>query len=400
MKYMGSKRSMLLNGLGELISSEITQHDRLVDLFCGAASVSWFAAARHEVPVLSVDLQHYATALAGAVTERTIPIDSHELIDGWLLTAFAWANSHSAWEDAQSSDQSKVNTSTWVKRSRQLVESMSLGSDTIVTRSYGAHYYSLTQALILDGMIQTLPSDRIVRKVCLAATIITASQCAAAPGHTAQPFQPTRTASPFLREAWKRDPLRYAMAALHELGPKHATRVGTTQVDDAVTVASSLKATDLVFVDPPYSGVHYSRFYHVLETIARGTCGDVSGVGRYPAPEERPASAFSRKSESLNALSDLLDRLASSKCTVIFTFPAGNCSNGLSGDAVKDAAEQWFTVAKQGVKSRFSTLGGNNQNRHARQNSSELILLLRPRKVARIKSVPVGKRYRDLTEAT
>ena len=72
----------------------------------------------------------------------------------------------------------------------------------------------------------------------------------------------------------------------------------------------------------------------------------------------------------------------------------------LSGDAVKDSAEQWFTVAKQSVKTRFSTLGGNNQNRHARQNSSELILLLRPRKVAHIKRKPIGKHYRDLTEAT
>ena len=44
MKYMGSKRTMLLNGLGTLLKAEMPKHDRVVDLFCGAGSVSWFAA--------------------------------------------------------------------------------------------------------------------------------------------------------------------------------------------------------------------------------------------------------------------------------------------------------------------------------------------------------------------
>ena len=95
-----------------------------------------------------------------------------------------------------------------------------------------------------------------------------------------------------------------------------------------------LLSDDLVIVDPPYSSVQYSRFYHVLETIARGTCGPVSGQGRYPAINERPQSSWSNKGTSQFALKMLLEKLSVTGCTVIFTFPSSETSNGLSGNAI------------------------------------------------------------------
>jgi adenine-specific DNA methylase len=89
--------------------------------------------------------------------------------------------------------------------------------------------------------------------------------------------------------------LIYAERAVRLLCPLHAKAKGKTVVGDALKVAKELCKTDLVFVDPPYSAVHYSRFYHVLETVARGNCSTVTGTGRYPPPVERPPSAFSRK---------------------------------------------------------------------------------------------------------
>src|SRR5687767_1165835 len=86
-KYMGSKRAMLRNGLGELIFSEAKGHDRLVDLFCGASSVTWFAAQKCSKPVFAVDLQAYAVILAGAVIRRTEPFRAEEFEKTWLQPA-------------------------------------------------------------------------------------------------------------------------------------------------------------------------------------------------------------------------------------------------------------------------------------------------------------------------
>jgi hypothetical protein len=226
-------------------------------------------------------------------------------------------------------------------------------------------------------MIECLPDNRASRLVCLAAAIVAASKCAASPGHTAQPFKAKGRAGIFLREAWLRDPLVYAGEFLDAVCGQHASVVGTTLAGDANEIAPTLKENDLVFVDPPYSGVHYSRFYHVLETIARGQCGPVEGVGRYPSRDERPSSSYSLKSESSDAMRELLKSLSAVGCKAVLTFPADECSNGLSGEDVEDIAAEYFRIDRKTVKTRFSTLGGNNKLRNARSLSDEMILLLK-----------------------
>lgn len=377
MKYMGSKRTMLANGLGELLRREAKAPcTRFVDLFTGSASVAWFAATTLGQRVLATDLQAYSAALARAVVERTRPLDAANLEKEWLARALRHRSRLKIWRDASRLENSAINTATWVKRSRELCSSCRpLG---LVTAAHGGHYFSPGQAATIDAMLATLPEQPEERNTCLAAIVIVASECAASPGHTAQPFQPTASAALYIREAWKRDPLEHARRALGTLCPLFSKKRGVARVGEAVMLASSLNTRDLVFVDPPYSGVHYSRFYHVLETIARGWCGSVSGTGRYPPPQERPASAFSRKTESEGAIRRLLTSLAEIGCQIVLTFPQGECSNGLSGKLITDIARTLFRVKTKVFAGKFSTLGGNNDHRKSRHTSEELILVMRP----------------------
>jgi hypothetical protein len=153
-------------------------------------------------------------------------------------------------------------------------------------------------------------------------------------------------------------------------------------VAEAIRAAATLQPTDLVIVDPPYSSVQYSRFYHVLETLARGYSISAEGVGRYPPHADRPQSDFSKKSRSQDALIELLQTLARVSAQVIFTFPEGKCSNGLSGATVVETARAWFDVEQETVNGQFSTLGGNNSRRDSRKDSAELILFMKPKLIA------------------
>ena len=368
---------MLANGLGKLLRAEAPNHDRVVDLFCGAGSVAWFVGQNCPKPVLAIDLQSYAVILAGAVIQRTSAIDRAPLEADWIRSTKIRRESMPQWEAALALDTSDLKTFTWCRRARSLCAGTQQSG--VIWGAYGGHYFSPTQAVTFDAMLEALPPNEPARTVCLAAIIMAASQCAAAPGHTAQPFQPTRSAAKYLSEAWRRDPTLYAAKAMANLCPLHASVLGSSRTGDALNVARSLRSGDLVFVDPPYSDVHYSRFYHVLETLARGGCGKVTGAGRYPPISERPLSKFSRRSESCDAARKLLNSLADNRCTVIFTFPARKCSNGLGGNDVLEMATGRFRVEEKRVTTRFSTLGGNNDHRAARRPSRELILLLRPK---------------------
>jgi adenine-specific DNA methylase len=166
---------------------------------------------------------------------------------------------------------------------------------------------------------------------------------------------------------------------VHNICTRHAQVAGEAHVSDALDAAAHLLSTDLVVVDPPYSSVQYSRFYHVLETMVRGQISTVSGIGRYPPLHERPQSDFSKKSSSHQALSDLIEALSASGATVILTFPDEQCSNGLSGDAVREIVGAYYDAQETTIAQSFSTLGGNNRRRDSRKASNELIILMRPR---------------------
>ena len=369
---------MLENGLGALLEVQAKSASRIVDLFCGAASVSWFAATKLEKPVFACDLQEYAAILEGSVVKRTKPIEAQDLDKLWLSHAARMRPKLKYWQEARRLDAAKYCTATWKQYAQELCSSDESAESSLVWRCYGGHYFSPTQALSFDSMLQSLPDDSEYRELCLASVIIAASNCAAAPGHTAQPFKATQTAAEYLRDAWLRDPFHYAQAALKKLCPLHAIKPGNTIVANANQVAKDLDSKDIVFVDPPYSSVQYSRFYHVLETIARGTCSRVEGVGRYPPPEERPNSCYSKKSISAQAIENLLRALSDNRCKVVLTFPKGQCSNGLSGDGLEEIAQKFFHITRRSVKTTFSTLGGNRTNRVARKVSDELMLVLKP----------------------
>jgi adenine-specific DNA-methyltransferase len=186
-------------------------------------------------------------------------------------------------------------------------------------------------------------------------------------------------------EAWSRNVLTRTKREFELIAKDSVQRRGSVHTGDANEVAKTLRKGDVVFVDLPYSGVHYSRFYHVLETVARGDCGEVSGNGRYPPAKERPRSRFSVSSEAREALGELFESVSSCKARTIVTFPVHKCSNGLSGRIVRNEARKYFKIKEQRVKSRFSSLGGIGKERGgataraARMRAKELILVLSPK---------------------
>ena len=376
MKYMGSKRWMLQRGLAAVIQDRIAGHRRFVDLFSGSAAVSWHVAMNHDVPVLANDLQKYCGLLAASVICRTSPL-GHRWIDNWVERAQAGARAHRLFRGAQRLDACAEGIS--IAKLASCARALCATAETPVAAAYGGHYFSPLQAIHLDSLRQHLPSRRNHRLAGLGALIQAASACAASPGHTAQPFSPTESAGPYLRDAWSRDIIERSRQRATSLANDAARRSGEALTGDANTLAHRLGPGDLVFVDPPYSSVHYSRFYHVLETIALGRAVPVSGTGRYPPPRLRPRSRYSLTSESHNALRQLLRTIGTRGCGALITFPAGPASNGLSGGRVVEIAEQWFKVDQVTVKSRFSTLGGNTRNRSARVRSEELLLSLHPK---------------------
>lgn len=376
MKYMGSKRRMLANGLGSVISERLNDAERFVDLFTGSGVVACYVGERHRIPVIATDLQEFATALAGGVIKRTGILDFDTWFPDWLARAVGRAERVSSAVSA-AAIQNRLSIERLARLASEARVLCSNSSDEFV-RAYGGWYFSPWQAQLLSALRKEIDLDQEWGVVALASLIQTASRCAASPGHTAQPFKPDTRAAPFLLEAWKRDVIAQVTTFSSELSHRHARLKGDTVTTDANAALQYLRPKDLVFIDPPYSSVHYSRFYHVLESIARGTVGPVSGTGRYPDPRLRPSSDYSIPSKAANALEALLSGIARVGAAAIITFPKGNASNGLNGDQVKAMSSRYFTIKDSVISTTFSTLGGDRLHRGARQDAEELIISLTP----------------------
>ena len=372
LKYMGSKRAMLTNGLGAMLNELAPQSNRFVDLFAGSAAVGTFVAEGHFVKVIANDLQRYSEILAASIIARTAPLDVEQIWNDWQRAASIKFN-------LEGTPPPEPQTELVVAKHRAFSRNC---LNNPITQAYGGHYFSAHQALELDAFRATVSTDAKISSLQLAALIVASSQCVAAPGHTAQPFQPSDTGIPYIAEAWRRSVCDRICRSLHDLSSRHAKVAGTAIRSDANSFAKTCLEGDLVFIDPPYSGVHYSRFYHVLETIADGECGSVSGKGRYPAQSKRPRSNYSMKSQSVAAFDDLFCNLANCGASAIVTFPDRDCSNGMSGDDVRGLARKYFRVAEEAIESKFSSMGGRSDGvnaqagRNARNLTNEIVFHL------------------------
>ncbi len=375
MKYMGSKTTLLAGELGEIILEQCESSGRFVDLFAGSGAVAHYVALNTVLPVTSVDLQEYSRVLTASVTERTVNLAKDLTLNAWL--------------DDDPDDNAEVENAPLTKQgvlNQRIISAAS--AERFITRHYGGHYFSLHQAREFDSLYRALPSAEPAKTVALAALLRAASICAAAPGHTAQPFQPTEKLLPYIAQAWSRDVRATVKSTLATLAPKHAQTAGKAIAGDAGEIAATLSETDLVFCDPPYSAVQYSRFYHVLEGIALGGWDEVSGKGRAPALTSRKASDFSMKSKAPKAMKDLLRTLHERKCRAIITFPDTDASNGLSGDDIITLAREDWNVDTRFVDSVHSTLGGSSEGtRGGRKALKEAVILLEPKRA----SVPISR---------
>jgi adenine-specific DNA-methyltransferase len=385
MKYMGHK-GRILGPIREEVARISDGANALCDVFCGSGIVAWDLAAHFKKPILAADLQSFAAARAAAVLSRTAPVLDMTFLDDWFRRARTRVcdavirrrlpKLPNGQRDYGVTRERIIATRDYVagRFARHLRDS---GFEWPTTLAYAGYFFSLDQTLTLDALRATLPKEIPHRAIALGALIAAASRCAASPGHTAQPLGLKATSLPHVIEAWQRQVFEYVRSEANDISQRHALVEGQVSVTSWQETLDMLGPGDVVFCDPPYSGVQYSRFYHVLETLTRGRTIHVSGAGRNPPFEVRPVSQFSRTSRAKDEVDDLLKAAANRELRLIITFPVSRQSNGLAAFTFARKARKYFREVRQReVQSFFSSLGGKGMEgmRPARKVRVERII--------------------------
>lgn len=338
--YMGNK-SRYLDAIEQVVESVAEPGSAACDLFAGTAVVTRRLAQRR--PVVSADIQAYSQILARALTQPTLfsAVEVDELRGvacDWLQTVRPQTEQLLSFEvEAQATaaieparlaaliehgsfvadDDGPPELSAAKQRAR---EGLTPDNATL-TWYYGGVYFSYAQALELDALRHAIRVVSGNNETLIAAIMGTASDAVSTVGnHFAQPVQP-RGRDGSLKRSWVASVSRSRQYSVLDGFGRWSARYqamrpiqhGCTaiQSDFLQTLSGLGPEVGVIYADPPYTRDHYSRFYHVLETIALDDDPGVSPAQGSSAPSrglyrvDRHQSPFSIRSQVRPAFQEL-----------------------------------------------------------------------------------------------
>lgn len=322
--YLGCKASFTSS-----IKSAIDEVDpsggRLVDLFAGTGVVAGAMGASRSVT--TVDVQEYSRVLCSALlrpatlTQSFINAISDELANGDNRKRLSWCMQPLidyeqgsinaavigntgpliellesppliAYEEERISfPNSLLGESVEETIGRLNREGLSNSRVTTVSRNFGGIYFSFRQTVLLDVALSIAEdAEEGIRDTLKATALSSASTLVNTVGKQfAQPIQPRNRAGnikPGLANMIYRDRRLNALSTYKVWLAKYARlprRLGnpeTLRMDYLQALQSYGSSFSAIYADPPYTRDHYSRFYHVLETMCLRDNPTVSKVKR------------------------------------------------------------------------------------------------------------------------
>ncbi|GFM36900.1 DNA adenine methylase [Desulfovibrio psychrotolerans] len=327
-KYMGSK-SKLISFVIEAIN---TAYDGggICDLFAGSCSLS--GALRGQVDILSNDIQAYSGVISHAYLtawkEPEIP-QGHELVEqAQLLVA------NNAQRYGINFTYDKVRSikqfNTIESQSRDFISKHYDSPYHLFTKYYSGTWWSAEQCLWIDALKEV--ADRYQNSsfynLILSSVMYAMAYCSQGTGHYAQ-YRDAKSKSSLddILTYRKREFSSYfltkynsSITTLPDSPPIYNHEI--TSLDYVERLNTLPKCT--IYADPPYCFVHYSRFYHAIETLVLYDYPEIQlrggkcVKGRYRV--DRHQSPFCIKSKVRDAFKQLFDGVKHSNSNLVLSY--------------------------------------------------------------------------------
>jgi adenine-specific DNA methylase len=355
--YLGSKLRML-DTIKQAVDYVDASNGCVCDLFSGSGTVSRYLSSYRDV--IAADIQMYSSVLCEAtMTWMDCSIGPDDIVENILngdtrkklKTSFGKLLEYEQTCIEKTKDDSidalyeiieKGSIYIYLKEGNdgcttelkeqlnQLKNALQMKNesedlDSIITRYYGGLYFSYSQAIDLDCIEHyVFENSGLMRTKLLAALLSTTSEIVNTVGKQfAQPLKVRDSKGNYKKSLKKKILDDRSLNVFDTFGKwlEHYFSVGEeihkhrVICDDYKTVLHDLANSDVkvVYADPPYTRYHYSRYYHVLETIClhdnpvitttfpNGT----GGISRAIYREGRHQSPFCIKSQAEKAFEEL-----------------------------------------------------------------------------------------------
>ncbi len=303
LNYLGSKLR-IIDFIEKAIDGVSSSNCGVCDLFAGGGSVTYRLSRNRKV--VSSDIQEYSRVICSALTSSVnrSRFDKNEFIKSIysttssdVLYAFEplveFESKALSTNDAESMAHIIENGSIEVYRIERKASPLSERIDSVLSRLaskqvkgfstkiacyYGGIYFSYIQAIQIDRILNAIENVKFEYKdICLAALLSSVSDIVNTVGKQfAQPLKMRDSQGNLKAGLIKKIQKDRSVDVLtiyqewleHYLTIQPGEETSVVRQDYYETLKTLPEDIKVVYADPPYTRDHYSRYYHVLETIA------------------------------------------------------------------------------------------------------------------------------------
>ncbi len=398
--YLGGKTKYLRHISQALDELDPNQDRSVLDLFAGSGVVAFEAANKR--PTVANDIQEYTRVLVNGQVQGFCGRESE--FRAAILAEYARLAALPEIDEVLSCERRTYSSGDPEKISQilsrgslsaypeevpgraKLLDS-ALGVERLVCFSYyGGVFFSYQQALWIDVICRIARSERWGDPSAglLVAILMAATHVSSVGSHFAQPIAAIDRQGTIKRDLIKRvankrlaaveNSIERAIDQVAKSAPPRENLIATRLDFSKALEEHALGA--VVYADPPYTREHYSRFYHVLETIALGDDpglsrsnlrgGSEPSRGLYRA--ERHQSPFSILGAAENAFDQLYSAASNRGAPVLLSYsPAAHGTlirpRTVSLERILEIAHSYYPTVETSVVENA---------KHARLNKREL----------------------------
>lgn len=361
LQYLGNKSRLL-----EKICMPVIEDSsvlRVVDLFAGTGSVGYALAPYKSI--ISNDIEYYSYVLNEAILNGCVMHDAdllaffeaveqkYQVIREYLSEEISAENKHlSATVDAYEEYANFSNATPSVfnpasnlpfcKKLSHLVSLVKPGQaeqdlpfPCLFTTYFANAYFGINQCCQIDAIVSAIQElrDERQRFVLLSALMTATSNTASSTTHFAQ-FLTVKSKSTFKNIKEKRSSnivklFKDALCRFQENGflekPEKKHICLNLDYEECLRTIEADEHT-LIYADPPYFKEHYSRYYHVLNTLCLYDYPELAinpqskeyAVGRYRA--DRNVSDFGKRAKALSAFQRLINICADKNTSLLISY--------------------------------------------------------------------------------
>lgn len=362
-KYMGSKRNIL-----DFVIQAISDHYKgghLCDLFAGTSILS--GALGKLVPMHTNDIQEYSSILAKTyLSNYEWAGYGNDILEEIVDKASRYTlEVKMKYPELSFSYAGKMPIQKFVEleKAQQALIDFDFGkvSHYLFMKNYSGTYWSFEQCLWIDAIKSVAEEykETFLYYVILSSLMYAMSYNSQSTGHYAQYRDATNKSSKLDILIYRqREILPYFKNKFEQLksylGENKANHLVTSL--DYGDCLDLIEPETLVYADPPYAFVHYSRFYHALETLVKYDYPEVDYKGRYRM--DRHQSPFCKRTEVNNAFSLLFNKIKEKRANLILSY---SNTGMITLNEIKVLAETLFdsiyTISVRMVDHTHSTMG-------------------------------------------